>query len=411
MHRRGTVYLAVLGVAMIVSIIGMISMQLARLQLRSTQNLQDLEEARVLAESGVEFGMGNMDYLDDWRTDMTSGVEFDSPIAVGGGTMSYMLVDDDGDLADDTTDPVRILGIGRVGEATYVASVQLEPAGTGLTCLEVAMHAGSFLELKSKTTDCDQTISSNLDVKNSGATVNADIEAVGNIDGSFNGTTTTGITPRSLPSTSNVFDYYITNGQVIDFDSIPSAKLQDLVLSPESNPFGTPAGPLGIYVIDCQGSKLEIRDVRIVGTLVLLNASSGATFKERIHWEPAVANYPALMVQGDFSSDWKGDENLSEPALGVNFNPPGTPYEGDEDSDQLDEYPPIIKGLVYVSGNLEIKREFHLQGTVVVGGDILVDDNLELTYDATLLSNPPPGFASGDEMQLVPGTWQRAASD
>jgi hypothetical protein len=129
--RQGSIYLAVMGVAMIVSIIGMTSMQIARLQLKSAGNRQDLEEARLLSQSGVEFGLGNMDFLPNWRTGMVSDVEMTPPLVVGNGTMTYSLslVDEDSDLSDDTNDSVRILGIGRVGDAVYATSVLLEAAG------------------------------------------------------------------------------------------------------------------------------------------------------------------------------------------------------------------------------------------------------------------------------------------
>ena len=132
--RQGSIYLAVMGVAMIVSIIGMASMQIARLQLKSAGNRQDLEEARLLSQSGVEFGLGNMDFFPNWRT----GREMTPPLVVGNGTMTYAFdVDEDSNLTDNTNDPVRLLGIGRVGDAVYATSVLLEAAGGGLTALEV----------------------------------------------------------------------------------------------------------------------------------------------------------------------------------------------------------------------------------------------------------------------------------
>ena len=140
--RRGSVYLAVMGVAMIVSIVGMVTMHVARLQLKSTTNSHDLAEACSLAQSGVEFGMGNIDFVSNWRSTFINNVEKSPAIAVGNGTMTYKLVDADGDLDDDPNDTVRILGIGRVGDAVYSTSVLLEPVGGGLTALETSLHAG-----------------------------------------------------------------------------------------------------------------------------------------------------------------------------------------------------------------------------------------------------------------------------
>jgi len=414
--RRGSIYLAVMGVAMIVSIIGMVSMSIARLQLKSTQNLQDLAEARLLSQSGVEFGLGNMDFLSDWRTDMTHGAEMTPALSVGSGTMTYALVDDDGDLADDPTDWVRILGIGRVGEAVYVSSVLLEPTGSGLTSLETSLHSddniSTFFTVEITT---NQIVSSNKNVDATGfmEAINGDVEAVGTITGTINGSQTMGVPERQMPG-EEVFEYYLSNGTWIDLGSLPvdgsgNPELNATLLSPSTNPFGT-LNPAGIYLIDCAGTNLRIRNTRIVGTLVLLNTGDTAGLRESVLMEPAVANFPVLLVQGDIEIQTH-DSVLDESTQGVNFNPLGTPYQGAEDADQSDTYPSVVKGLVYVSGKLEFpfdSLDSYFQGTVVCE-EIAVSSDCFFEYDSTFLNNPPPGFSSGTVMQVVPGTWTRVS--
>jgi len=413
--RRGSIYVAVMGVAMIVSIIGMVSMSIARLQLKSTRNLQDLEEARLLSQSGVEFGLGNMDFVSNWRTDCTNNVEKSPAIVVGNGTMTYKLVDIDGDLADDTTDAVQIIGIGRVGDAVHATSVLLEPTGVGLTCLEASFCTESRIDFSNGITwTTDQFISTNrsgadiIDRTGSGI-INGDAEAVGTIwDAAVAGTVTEGITPRQMPDSVSVFDYYVANGTQISFSSIPLQAIDKQLISPASNPYGSSTNPLGIYVIDCEGADITIKDSRILGTLILLNAGSASNIDMDIHWEPVLVNYPALMVQGDFEMKWHAEHNLRESQHSVNFNPTGTPYHGSEDSDIVDEYPGVIKGLVYVSGLLTVSHQSAFHGVVVTGSVVLSAD-ASFTYDSTFLNNPPPGFSAGMDMQIVPGTWRRIA--
>ena len=411
--RKGSVYLAVMGVAMIISIIALSSMTIARLQLKGRQNMQDLEQAQILAHSGVEFGMGNLDFVSDWRSTYTNDVECVSEITVGDGTMTYKLVDEDGDLNDNATDSVRMIGVGRVGDAVYAASVLLEPGGDGLSSLESAIHSDDSLTVGSNTTlTVDEEASSNTDVSAfaSGASIDGDAWAAGIVTGTVTGSSQSSMSPdREMPDSTTVFDYYITQGTTINYSDLPSGEIDKQLISPNSNPFGSETNSLGIYVIDCDGNTIVIKDSRILGTIVLLDVGANSQIDKDIHWEPVVSTYPALLVDGDLEMKWHGDHTLDESKAGVNFNPTGSPYLSVEDSDTDDEYPGVIRGLIYIAGKLDITHECVLEGVVIVEDVCNVNDNTSISYDSSILSQPPPGFTSGTEMQIVPGTWQRVA--
>jgi len=411
--RRGSVYVAVLGVAMILGIIGLASMQIARIELRAGVASDEMARAALTAQSAVEFALGRVETDPNWRTTYTHGVEepANSWISLDAtGDFKFVFLDSDGDLADDPNDGVTVRGIGRAGGATSVATVQLEPAGSGLTSLKVALHAAGNVDFNGGTFNNDQILSSNNNVHKYSGVVNSDVEAVNNITGSINGFTTTGVAPRDMPDVSTVFDYYLANGTWIDLNDIPGAKIEKDLLSAANNPYGPgTTNPQGIYVIDCLGNDITIVDARLEATLVLLNAGSGSKIDNDIHWEPAIANFPTLMVQGDLEMQWHGEHQLSESKAGVNFNPPGTPYQGVTDTDTSDNYQGVIKGLIYVTGNLTITHQCVLEGTVVVGGMTDIQKDVSLTYRATFFNNPPPGFRAGSAMSLVPGTWKRDA--
>jgi hypothetical protein len=258
---------------------------------------------------------------------------------------------------------------------------------------------------------CDQTISANNNVIASGSEIYAQVEAGNAISGEFySGKRTVGITPRTMPDGS-VFDTYIADGTAINIGAIPSsagkATIQDVVLSPISNPYGAVVNEDGIYVIDCGGATLMIQNCRIVGTLVLLNPSSSSAVRESVSWEPAVANYPALLVAGTMGFAFASTP-LSESARAVNFNPAGAPYGTVEDDDLLDTYPSLIKGLVYVSGDVATSNQCAFNGVVVVGVTLSATGSLDLTYQQTFLGNPPPGFGEAPRMVISPGTWKQA---
>ena len=410
--RRGmALYVTVMGLTTIVSAIGLSAVMVARVQLRMNASEQSCREARRLASSAVENALVVVNTNPDWRTDYVNNVEYPAtPATLGDGTYTWKLVDQDGSLDDSAVDAVRIYGIGRLGQQVSTESVQLEPAGSALSCLEVALHSGGDVYFDKDTTNCNQTISSNNNVNNNDADVNANVEAVNGISGSFSGSTTTGITPRDMPAAS-VFDYYLANGTPIDIYSIPGKTIEKVVLSPGNNPYGGATNSQGIYVIDCEGEKLDIKKCRIEGTLVVLNPKNDSKMDDAIHWEAAVANYPALLYDGDLYMKWHGAKELEESAEDVNFNPAGSPYQGESDNDKTDTYPGVIKGIIYISGNLVVDDQCALEGVVVVGGVTTIKNDLNLTYKSTFLNNPPPGFRSGDQMAIIPGSWDRGPAN
>ncbi len=135
-HRHGSVYLAVTGVAMILSLVGFTALHIARLELRTTTDLQDQEYARCLAMSAVEIVLTQIEENVDWRTDFTHGDVGERIPNNYGATLRFRLLDNDngnrnggdGDLADDDTESVEIQGIGRYGRAVAVYSVVFAPA-------------------------------------------------------------------------------------------------------------------------------------------------------------------------------------------------------------------------------------------------------------------------------------------
>src|SRR5262249_45424615 len=154
-------------------------------------------------------------------------------------------------------------------------------------------------------------------------------------------------------------------------------------LSPANNPYGA-TNPNGIYVIDCGGNTINIRNCRIVGTLVLLNARSDSLVDNQVNFAPAVANFPTLMVQGSMTFQYDTTP-VSESSASRNFNPPSTPYNGVSNSTTSDTYPSILNGLVYISGNLSTKNSNALGGPVIVGGTFTANGSISLKYDSTYL--------------------------
>ena len=183
------------------------------------------------------------------------------------------------------------------------------------------------------------------------------------------------------------------------------------VISPSLNPFGASTNSEGIYWINCNGNRLIIERSRIKGTLLIVNPGAGSCVSNGpISWSPAVAGYPALLVDADNATDADFMINATNRALNerdneTNFNPVGASHEEfGQDSDTNDIYRSAIRGMVAVRDDLLYQNRTLVRGQVIVGDEINnPSGELEVEYLPDSLLNPPPGF-------LAPYTYVRRPS-
>jgi hypothetical protein len=131
-RRRGSIYAVVLAMAILVSLIGLSAVAVGRINLRSAAAGGDASSAELLALSAVEHGIAVVNSDSNWRTNYQNEAST-APLTLGAGTFSWMLRDEydrDLKLSSGGLQPVRLVGIGQVGEAHRGFSVVLVPAGT-----------------------------------------------------------------------------------------------------------------------------------------------------------------------------------------------------------------------------------------------------------------------------------------
>ena len=129
--RRGSVYIAVSGTAVLVSLVGFTAMHLSRLELERATVRSERTYARQLAQTGVEFAMAAIDVDPNWRTTHTHNVQSSrNPMGVEEGIRYRFLDNVDGNLGNNSDDPVEIQGIGLYRSSKFIYSVTYAQSAT-----------------------------------------------------------------------------------------------------------------------------------------------------------------------------------------------------------------------------------------------------------------------------------------
>lgn len=125
-HRRGSAYLLVLSVAMVVTVFGLAGLSAARIRARVTTDGTGPMIARIEAQSFLDVAVFRIMQDATWREKHVHG-EWSTPEPTASALVSFKLEDDDGDLNDDATDRVRVFARAEADGAVRVFSVELEP--------------------------------------------------------------------------------------------------------------------------------------------------------------------------------------------------------------------------------------------------------------------------------------------
>lgn len=409
--RRGSVYVAILGVAMLVTLIGMAALAATRMQrVAATANI-DMIKARSYAESATELAMLVTASDSTWRTDYTSGSWF-ANTTIGDGTYSISVVDPlDGNLSNRPTDPVTVTATGSKGQATQMVQVSLQASGPPIDALAMAIHTAGQLMISS---------GNSLTVSGAPASTNGALNDVGNVVGDaqctlatnpFNvsGTLTLLAPSKAMPD-SGVFAMYTALATTI----APGSMIDKQVLGPGVNPYGA-ANTDGVYYWNTGGSNVTLRRSRILGTLLIDCPGKTVTIDKPVLLQPSRSDYPCLIVNGSLNISYDSSTQLDEGAFGTNFNPVGAPYSGVTDADQSDTYPSELQGLVHVRETLTFSGAVTIRGCVIVESSaganaVSVSASPSIIYTPSLYTSPPMGYMKSVTMSIVPGSWKQVVN-
>jgi hypothetical protein len=127
--RRGSLYLATLGAAMLVTLLALASVAVVRNLGRRTRLANEVCEARHVGLSGarmLQALLSSRSDWSDWRDLHANGQWYRAPVS--DYSFHYCFVDEiDADLADDDTQPVRLYLRSENESSRYALSVVLQP--------------------------------------------------------------------------------------------------------------------------------------------------------------------------------------------------------------------------------------------------------------------------------------------
>lgn len=406
--RRGSVYIAVLAVSVMVITIALGAILAVRVQARSVDTLNDAADARLYALSAIELGRLWISQDSNWRSNRPSGAWVTNQ-SIGRGTLTLEAFDPvDGNIPSGLRDPLVLRGTGVKGQARQKLQVTLNAKPVPLPALRYALHTGGQLRVLSgkQLIAAGATVSTNGSLRNDGIIVgNVEAGTAVNV-GIISGTVTLGAPPKAFPD-PGVPEMYAAKGTLIN----PGNTIDKQVLSHGRNPWGA-TNPNGVYVIRTT-SDLTIRNTRIYGTLVVICPGRKVTLDAQVLLQPYRPDYPVLIVNGNAVFQYtSAGTPLSEAALSTNFNPSGAPYQGSSDTDLTDQYPSEIQGLVHVTGTLSFPQSGVIRGAVICESTALADavdcaGVTEIVYDPNLYANPPEGYTVAVKMLVQPGSWQQ----
>ena len=130
-HRRwGTTYVLVISTAMLVTIIGLGSLSIARVELRAARNNWDAIEARAHAQSAIEWGLV-MTRRGGWQVNLGTGT-WVSGQTIGKGSFSLDVTILTDQPAVQGLYPATLVGTGVCRNATHKVQVTVVPQDGGM---------------------------------------------------------------------------------------------------------------------------------------------------------------------------------------------------------------------------------------------------------------------------------------
>lgn len=405
--RRGSVYVMVLGVGLLITVIGLAGVMSARIDAQTHQRWHNLETAKAAADAGLDLALWAMDKDPSWRTTRGASTWYTNHSLPSGATATVSVRDAiDGNITNNPHQQVVVRCEGRFRGSLHTFEAVVDASPVALDALAFAVHAAGGIAVSSGTglSLPSGTLSSNGLITNSGSIYgNVSCTSLTNL-GSISGTSRILAPASPMPASTLLADYTARGTRC----GATSSTIEKIVMTPTYTPTGCRNAD-GVYIFESTGD-LTLRNLRIHGTLVILAPGKRVTISDTVFMEPFRADYPVIITNAAELVIKIDRGDLNEAALSTNFNPAGAPYNGVSDATNSNKYPSVIRGLIHALGTVKVESTPYVEGLILAGSSsaleaVIIKDAPQVKYTPSLFTNPTIGYTKSIPMKVRAGSF------
>lgn len=388
--RRGSAYILVLGATMLVTTMAIGAAMVLSSEIQSQAKRRELAQTTIAAQSVLELGALTFDNSVGQRKAIAQGAAVVSARIGGVKAATYATAQDGSAITLDPADPFTMTSYAEGLNASQGVTIDVTPVAATPTSFAAAIHAGGSITISKSTIGGGPMFGATGSVTaGSNSTIATPVYSSDLIaGGTFSAGTKSGVDKKTMPSELGL-EYYASRATPIAYASIPSGTIENCVMGPGLNPYGT-ADVNGLYAIDCGGKDLRIRDCRIAVSLIVWNVGT-LTVEKGVHWATPNKRLPALGMKGTALSLALTDASIAESSVRVNLTPIALPFQGVGDTTTTSVLPNTLQGAFYVEGDVTVQTVLPLEGSLVCTGNMTIS-SARVSLNRPTNFEVPPGL-------------------
>ncbi|MBN1765058.1 MAG: hypothetical protein JW860_07365 [Sedimentisphaerales bacterium] len=399
--RKGNVYVLTLAAALVLTALALALSVTIRQARRSALTDTQADRAEIYAELGIRHAIHYTTVEPLWRQLLNSGTWLND-IPVDNATYTVTGIDPvDGVLVNYNSDPVQLTFTASLDGIDRTVTVETIPCPLEILDYTIACE-GDVVIKNHVQINGDVYAGGEIDKSGSDTWIFGNAEAGDEVDETRNisGVIVNNAEAKTFPTNLKIRQYYIDHATEVPYQEL----IEYMLITPTFNPLGDP-NPDGLYYMNTgTENNLIIKNCRIIGTLVVTTQTQlNVKIEVAVNWQPARPDYPVLIVLGsDSYIEIKIEGPVEETANNQDLSLPDEPGSGTA----FDIYESKITGLIYCENEIKIKKDCIIQGSVIAGNFIELEDDTICEFNPDIPRYYPPPCFRDTYLMPVRGTWR-----
>jgi hypothetical protein len=238
--RRGSAYILVLGATMLVTTMAIGAAMVLSSEIQSQAKRRELAQTTIAAQSVLELGALTFDNSVGQRKAIAQGAAVVSARIGGVKAATYATAQDGSAITLDPADPFTMTSYAEGLNASQGVTIDVTPVAATPTSFAAAIHAGGSITISKSTIGGGPMFGATGSVTaGSNSTIATPVYSSDLIaGGTFSAGTKSGVDKKTMPSELGL-EYYASRATPIAYASIPSGTIENCVMGPGLNPYGT----------------------------------------------------------------------------------------------------------------------------------------------------------------------------